>query len=120
MKIFQFISEYCQDLVDEVKLQRQLVDLSEYPHDSIITDAEGNDIPVVVVDSQNIPVSDFLTLDRSDFLAAYNLPSAAEAFDNYMDAFEILEGPEALNRIRNAILAEKDRLAQDVQLITEV
>ena len=58
-------------------------------------------------------------LDWDNEKEAY-ISRLAEAFDNYMDAFEILEGPEALNRIRNAILAEKDRLAQDVQLITEV
>ena len=42
MKIFQFIEKYCQDLITEARQKKQLVDLSEFPHDGVETDIEGN------------------------------------------------------------------------------
>lgn len=120
MRIFEFIDKYCKDLVDEYKKKQQLIDLSEFPHDGVITDIEGKQIPVVFVDNESIPVSDFFTLDKLDFLHTWKTPSAEEAYNNYVSAVEILEGEEALSRVRNAILVEKERLAQDVQLITEI
>ena len=104
INIFQFITDYCQDLVDNFKKEKELIDLSEFAHDAIITDVEGNRIPVVLVDNQEIPVSDFLTLDRKDFLHQWKTDGCPEAYDNYISALEIMEGEEALSRIRNAIL----------------
>ena len=120
MNIFQFIADYCQDLVEESKTKKALIDFNEFPHDTIVHDAEGNPIPVVVVDSFDIPVSDFLSLDRIDFLSAWKTPNAGEAFDNYISALEILEGEDALSRIRKTIAAERERLAADVELVTEI
>ena len=118
MKIFQFIEKYCQDLITEARQKKQLVDLSEFPHDGVETDIEGNRIPVVYVDGESVPVSDFFTIDKNDFVNTWKLKSAAEMYSNYISALEILEGEEAVNRIRNAILCEKERLAQDVELVT--
>lgn len=120
INIFQFINEYCQDLVEKVKQEKELIDLSEFAHDAIVHDIEGNAIPVVIVDGQDIPVSDFLTLNRKDFLAIWKTESCPEAYDNYVSALEIMEGEEALSRIRNAILMERERLSKDVELMTEV
>lgn len=120
MRIFEFISTYCQDLIDNYSKEKDLIDLSEFAHDDIIVDSQGFKIPVIIVDNTNIPVSDFLTLDRDDFLKIWKLDSAAEVFDNYLSAFEILEGEEALSRVRHAILQERVRLEQDVELITEI
>lgn len=116
MKIFQFISEYCQDLIDAAKLKRKLVDLGEYPHDDVITDSDGNHVPVVIVDGNNIPVIDFFTMDKSDFCNAWKTPSAGEAYDNYISALCILEGADVIDRIRNAILAETESLSKDVEM----
>ena len=120
MRIFQFIEKYCQDLVEAAKVKRELIDLEEFPHDAVIEDVEGKRIPVVIVDSESIPVSDCFTMDRKDFLFTWKLPNAGEAYDNYVSALEILEGEDAVSRIRNAILAEQERLSHDVELITEV
>lgn len=120
MKIFEFIAEYCQDLVEKFRQEKSLIDLSEFAHDAIIKDEEGTDIPVVCVDGHNIPVSDFLSLDKTDFTAVWKTPGCAEAYDNYISALEILEGEEALSRIRRAITAERERLSADVELITEI
>lgn len=118
LKIFEFIDKYCQDLVDAKRKEAALIDLSEFAHDAIIHDAEGTAIPVVCVDAQDIPVADFLTLDRADFLNVWKTPNAAEAYDNYVSALEILEGEDAVSRIRRAMAAERERLSEDVELVT--
>lgn len=119
MKIFEFISKYCQDLVDANKAKKSLIDLSIFPHDDEILDAEGNLIPVVSVDMVQIPVSDFLTLEKFDFLFAWKTPSAEEAFDNYISAMEILEGEDVISRIRKSMDAEKERLSSAVDLVAD-
>ena len=120
MFIFQFIEDFCRDIVEKVSVEKQLVDLSEFPHDGTITDAEGNIIPIVAVDGVDIPVSDFLTLDKVDFTAVWKTPNMAEAFDNYISTLEIIEGEEAVSRIRKNIMNERDRLSQDVELTSFV
>lgn len=120
MRIYAFIDQYCQDLVEEFKKKKKLIDLVEFPHDGVVTDVAGNSVPVVFVDNESIPVSDFFTLDKSDFVSTWKTPSASEAYDNYVSAVEILEGEEALSRVRNAIMQERARLEEDVKLITEI
>lgn len=120
MRIFEFIDKYCTDLVDAAKESESLIDLAEFPHDCIIIDQSGCKVPIVVVDCVDIPVADFLTLDKVDFLKIHNTPNAAQEFDNYVSTFTILEGVEAVMKIRNVIEAEKARLEKDVELITTI
>ena len=120
MKIFQFIDKYCQDLVEESKKKKSLIDLSEFPHDGFDEDIEGNTVPVVNIDGTLVPVSDFFTMDKADFVNVWKLDSAADTYDSYMSVLEVLEGEDAVNRIRNSILAEQQRLASDVELVTSV
>lgn len=120
MTIFRFIDEYCQDLVAEARRKKELIDLSEFPHDGFIEDVDNNTIPVVYIDGESVPVSDFFVLDKSDFLHTWNLPSAEETYNAYISVLEILEGEEALNRVRNAIMAERERLAADVELVSSI
>lgn len=120
MRMYAFIEQYCQDIVDAQRKRAALVDLAEFPHDDVIDDEEGNKIPVVFVDGNAIPVSDFITLDKSDFLSVYKTQGCPEAFDNYVSALTILEGEEALSKIRNMIIRETERLKEDVELITSV
>lgn len=107
MRIFEFIDKYCKDLIASAREKASLVDLSEFPHDGFEKDIEGKNIPVVYVDDTYIPVSDFITLDKNDFVATHKTPSAAEAFDNYISALEIIEGEEVIAHIRNQIAAER-------------
>ena len=72
------------------------------------------------MDNLEIPVSDFLTMDRVDFIKEWKSPNTGEAYDNYLSALTILEGVDAISRARQAILAERDRLSQDVELVTTV
>lgn len=120
MRIFQFIEDYCKDLVEKHKIKSELVDLSAFPHDGVVTDIEGKEIPVVYVDGESIPVVDFFTMDKKDFLHTWKLPSAEIAFDRYLSAVEILEGSDAINRVRNAMEAERARLETECELITAV
>lgn len=118
MRIYEFIDKYCKDLVDESKERKSLIDLAEFPHDDTIIDVEGNTIPVVIIDGESVPVADFLTMFKDDFLHVWKLPGAEVAYDNYIGALEVLEGEEALSRIRNSILAERAKLEHDVSLVT--
>lgn len=120
MRILSFIDTYCKDLVEENKRARKLFDFSEFPNDGTITDSEGNVIPIVVINGVDVPVSDFLSLDKSEFLKAYPLQEAEEVYTRYISALEFYEGEEAISRIRNAMKAERERLMQDVELLTEV
>lgn len=118
MRIFEFIDKYCADLVEKRNKLAALINLEEFPHDDVIDDDDGNKIPVVIVDGNPIPVADFLTLDKSDFLAVYRTQGCEEAFENYVSALVILEGEEALSKIRNMILRETARLEQDADLVS--
>lgn len=118
MKIFQFIEKYCQDLVDEAKIRKKLVDLSEYPHDSTIEDVEGNTIPVVFIDGESVPIIDIITMDKVDFLRVWKLPSASEDFDNYLSLLEILDGEDAVSRIRNAIASAAAEIYNNNELVS--
>lgn len=120
MRIHEFIDKYCQDLVDKQRETESLISLEGFPHDDVLQDEEGRRVPVVCVDGLSIPVYDFLALDKKDFLIAYQTPGSEEAFDNYVSALTILEGEEAVSRIRNAILNEAKRLEKDFELVSSI
>ena len=114
MRIFEFIGKYCQDIVDKVRADKQLVDLTGFPYDELITNKKGQAIPVVYVDGVAVPIKDFFTMTKSDFVEDYKLPSAAESYDNYLENFTILEGEAALSRVRLSLQDEVDRLNEDL------
>ena len=110
MRIFEFIDKYCKDLVDEQKVSTDLFDLKEFSHDAIIQDESGAEIPVVNVDNVQIPVADFISLDKSDFVQAWKTPGAGEAYDNYIEKLNIFEGREVVEKIRLQMQRSLDRL----------
>lgn len=120
MKIYEFIDKYCQDLIRKNEVSKALVALDGLPSDGTIEDDEGMTVPVVFVDNESIPVSDFLTMEKVEFLRVWTTAGAEEAFDNYLSALTILEGAEALNKIRNSIFRETERLRKDVDLVTSI
>lgn len=113
MKIYEFISKYCQDLVESHNLRKEMFDLTDFVHDDVIIDIEGNKIPIVYVDNEQVPISDILTMTRDDFVKTYKMQSAGTVYDNYIATLEMLEGEDALNAIRNSIRNEKKRLEED-------
>lgn len=116
MYIHGFIEKYCKDLIADFKQKSALIDFSDCQYDDIIEDESGAKTPVVYIDGNPVPVQDFFALDRKDFIAAYNTPSAGEIYDQYLDSYIILEGEDALNAIQNAIKAENARLEEEVAL----
>lgn len=121
MNIFGFIGEYCQDLVADHNKASNLVEMSEFPHDDIVIDSDGKEVPVVYIDGVNVPVNDFFTYSREDFVSMYkNLPSAAEMYDNYLESFTVVEGEEALMHIRNLVARDAARLEEEVELVPAV
>lgn len=107
MKIFQFMEEYCQDLLQADKERKELLDMTVFPHDGVEQSPDGKDVPVVYVGDLSVPVSEFFTMSRDDFLYTYKDPAAAECYDNYVSALEIIEGEDVINMVRNSILAAK-------------
>lgn len=107
MKIFQFMEEYCQDLLQADKERKELLDMTVFPHDGVEQSPDGKDVPVVYVGDLSVPVSEFFTMSRDDFLYTYKDPKAAECYDNYVSALEIIEGEDVINMVRNSILAAK-------------
>lgn len=107
MKIFQFMEEYCQDLLKADKERKELLDMTVFPHDGVEQSPDGKDVPVVYVGDLSVPVSEFFTMSRDDFLYTYKDPKAAECYDNYVSALEIIEGEDVINMVRNSILAAK-------------
>ena len=110
MKIFQFMEEYCQDLLQADKERKELLDMTVFPHDGVEQSPDGKDVPVVYVGDLSVPVSEFFTMSRDDFLYTYKDPKAAECYDNYVSALEIIEGEAVINMVRNSILAAKSDL----------
>ena len=120
MRIFEFIDKYCQDLVEANNASRQLVDLSEFPHDDVITDLEGKKIPIVIAEGHEIPINDFFTSTRDDFMRMWQFPSAGQVYDNYNEALEILEGEDVIDHVRKVMAQERERLSTQVSLCPEV
>lgn len=114
MRIFAFIEQYCQDIIEKVHAEKQMIDLSGFPFDELVPGPGGKQTPVVYVDGVAIPIRDFFTHTREDFMSDYNLPSAGEAYDNYLDNFIILEGEQALSHLRLSLQDEMDRLKEDL------
>lgn len=120
MTIYAFVDQYCKDLVEKHQKKKELVDLAEFPHDGVDIDADGKEVAVVYSGGYSIPVQDFFTLRRPDFLRVWTHAEAADTFDNYVEGLIIIEGDDVINRIRNKILAEQNRLDHDVDMVTMI
>ncbi len=111
MKIYTFIEQFCSDIIKEVQERKQVIDLTEFPYDEIVTDNEGKKYPAINIDGIMVPLNDLFVMERADFIREWKLPSAAESYDNYMSNMDVLEGEEAVAKIRLALKAEADRLS---------
>lgn len=116
MRIYAFIEQYCGDIIAEAQERKQVIDLSEFPYDELITDNEGKVYPAINIDGVMVPLNDLFVLERVDFISEWKLPSAAESYDNYMANMEVLEGEEAVAKIRLALKAEADRLSSTANM----
>lgn len=115
MKIFEFIDTYCGDLMAQVKREKELLDLSCYPYDEVLTDIDGNRKPAIYIDGKLIPIEEVLGMCREDFIETYKLPSAAESYDNYIDNLNLVEGEEAVSYLRIKLQQEMERVIRENQ-----
>lgn len=110
MFIYTFIEQYCQDIMTDVRARKQTIDLTEFPYDEMITDSEGKKYPAINIDGVFVPINDIFTMERDDFVKEWKLPSALESYNNYMANMDVLEGEEAVAKIRLALRREVDRI----------
>lgn len=116
MKIFAFIDQYCSDLVETAKVKSDIIDLSNFPHDAEITDESGAKVQVIYVNHYAIPIMDILSLERDEFARVYPGIDNLEAYDNYVSNVTMLEGEDAVMRIRRAIDAAVNKLDSDAEM----
>lgn len=115
MKLFTFIDEYCSDLIQNARRTCELIDLGTFPHDDIITGEDGVQVPVIYVNGVTIPITDIFNNERPDFALAYPSPECLEAYDNYLSNVTLLEGPDAIMRVRKSIEASLNKLNDDLE-----
>lgn len=112
MKILEFVEKYCADIVQNFKDSSNLIDWTILPYDEKL-EIDGKMTPVVYIDSQPVQVQDFVAMEKSEFTREHPTPSAGEAFDNYIDGLEIIEGPEFLTYLQNKMRAAAKKVEDD-------
>lgn len=111
MRMPEFIDKYCADIKAlYVSTDAILDDGLDLPYDDIIEDDSGRKMKIVWSGEVAIPINDIITSDRSDFIRMYPSFDCRELYDNYMNALIILDGEEAVKKIRNEIMREKQRI----------
>lgn len=115
MKIDEFASLKCRDLLERLEKQKGFDMFAEYPCDEIIyDDNDGTPIKVVNTRSGQIPIADILGMPRDDFVKVYPDEESLDAYDKYMSMFIFLEGADAVHYIRNAMAIEMQKLEETV------
>lgn len=84
--------------------------LEELPNDGVYIDDSGERIPYVLCEGEEIPVMDIITNSAEDFARQYPSMEARELYANYIDSLVILDGPDALNHIRDTLLKEENKI----------
>ena len=111
MRMHEFVEKYCGDIK---AIYSNTVDLLEedydLPFDAEIEDDSGQKVKVVFAGDTAVPVLDIVSTDRSDFIRMYPDFECRELYDQYIDGLVLLEGEEEVNRIRNMMKREQDRV----------
>lgn len=111
MRMREFVEKYCGDLQALYSETANLLEEDyDLPFDAEIEDDSGQKVKVVYAGNTAIPVMDIISTDRSDFIRMYPSFECRELYDQYIDGLIIVEGEEAINRIRNMIRREQDRV----------
>lgn len=116
MLIAEFEEAYCSDILSKKKkTSSTLIDWTTLPYQEIITNDEGEKIPVVWIDGEPVYNRDFLEMERDEFIHVHKTPSAGVMFDRYTSEFEFIEGAEILTYYQNKAREEKARLLEDAE-----
>lgn len=107
----EFIRVYCSDIVAEKERQKELFDDEPFPFEDIIYDEDGNPIKIVYGGQTEIPITDILSMPRDEFERVYQNGECLATYDNYVENIVMIEGEEALNKIRNLINAEQEKIS---------
>ena len=110
MFIQEFARVFCDDILARAKELSVDSLFSDFPYDDIIYDEDGAAVKVVNSHSAQIPLIDILALNRNEFAKLHPDEDSMNVFDRYLSSIEMFEGEEAINRVRDAIRREMDRL----------
>ena len=113
MLIHEFIVEYCQDIVETyTATHSKLLDSFDLPYDDEIEDDSGELMKVVYCGEKAIPINDILSMSKSDFARVYPDFECRDLYDKYIESLIMLEGEDALNRIRSVLDQERQRIKE--------
>lgn len=119
MKIKEFVELFCQDIIAEVKVKKEVTPDITFTYDYTVPLEDGTEAKVINAGGYEIDINDILTLSEQDFSKAYPGAPAMEAYRNYLSNFIILEGEEILQIVRNNILRANQRIVKYSSLDVE-
>ena len=121
MRIGEFVEKYCKDLLELRREADSLITLSEFPHDCEITDSSGRNVPAINVGGTAIPLVEIFTNTKDDFCYQFkDVSGAEEAYDNYMRAVTLLEGPDVILITRRNLELQQKKLAEEIDFLGKV
>lgn len=111
MRMKEFVDKYCADIKalysDTRSLLKEDYDL---PFDDEIEDDSGQMVKVVYAGTTAIPILDIITCEKSEFARLYPDFECRELYEQYISGLIMLDGEEAVHRIRNSIQRERDKI----------
>lgn len=110
MNIQTYAKLHCRDILERAEARKSFDELANFPYDEIIEADDGALVRVVNTQSGNVPIADILGMQRDEFAKYYPTEEQLDAYDKYVAMFTIIEGPEVLNQVRNAIAREQERM----------
>ena len=120
MFIQEFARVFCSDIIERSKSLNIDSLVADFPYDDIIYDEDGTPVKVVNSHCVQIPLIDILALNRSEFAKLHPDEESLNVFDRYISSIEMFEGEEAVNRVRNAVRREMERLDSYADLTVKV
>lgn len=111
MKIKEFASRYCSDIMAEAEKRSEMFDLSGFSYDEVIKEDDGTEVKVVNTANYQIPIIDILSMNREEFSRVWPYTECLEAYDAYVSTLIIVEGEEALTAVRNMLSREQEKIA---------
>lgn len=106
MPLDNFISVYCADIV---QLKESALDnpFRDFAFDEIV---DGQSV-IYDRDGHEIPVSEIVQLPFQEFVQRYPFSTAAEAFKNYVSAYNIVSGEDLINEVQVQMKRSRSELA---------
>lgn len=110
MTIREFASQYCSDIIADAEKRSEMFDLSGFSYDEIIKEEDGTEVRVVNTSNYQIPITDILGMDRTEFARVWPYTECLDAYDTYVSNLIIVEGEAALTAVRNMLSREQEKI----------